>query len=49
VGAKRIIAVAGTYDDVVVKSEGAWKFKRRRLAHDIAGESGLNAPPPEPR
>jgi 3-phenylpropionate/cinnamic acid dioxygenase small subunit len=44
-----VIAVAGTYDDVVVKSEGAWKFKRRRLAHDIAGESGLNAPPPEPR
>jgi 3-phenylpropionate/cinnamic acid dioxygenase small subunit len=36
------IAVAGTYDDTVVKTGGEWKFKSRKLSHDIAGESGLN-------
>jgi 3-phenylpropionate/cinnamic acid dioxygenase small subunit len=37
-----VIAVAGTYDDTVVKTGEGWKFKSRRLSHDIAGESGLN-------
>jgi hypothetical protein len=37
------IAVAGTYDDTVVRTAEGWKFKSRRLSHDIAGESGLNA------
>jgi hypothetical protein len=37
-----VIAVAGTYDDTVVKTATGWKFKSRRLSHDIAGESGLN-------
>jgi hypothetical protein len=36
------IAVAGTYDDTVVRTSGGWKFKSRRLSHDITGESGLN-------
>ena len=36
------IAVAGTYDDIVVRTDAGWKFKSRRLSHDIAGESGLN-------
>jgi 3-phenylpropionate/cinnamic acid dioxygenase small subunit len=36
------IAVAGTYDDVVVRTPEGWKFRSRRLSHDIAGESGLN-------
>jgi 3-phenylpropionate/cinnamic acid dioxygenase small subunit len=36
------IAVAGTYDDTVVRTSDGWKFKSRRLSHDIAGESGLN-------
>jgi hypothetical protein len=36
------IAVAGTYDDIVVRTSDGWKFKSRRLSHDIAGESGLN-------
>ena len=37
-----VIAVAGTYDDIVVRTAQGWKFKSRRLSHDIAGESGLN-------
>jgi 3-phenylpropionate/cinnamic acid dioxygenase small subunit len=35
------IAVAGTYYDIVVRSGANWRFKSRRLTHDIAGESGL--------
>jgi hypothetical protein len=37
-----VISVAGTYDDTVVRTAEGWKFKSRRLSHDIAGESGLN-------
>ena len=37
-----VIAVAGTYDDIVMRTADGWKFKSRRLSHDIAGESGLN-------
>jgi 3-phenylpropionate/cinnamic acid dioxygenase small subunit len=37
------IAVAGTYEDTVVRTADGWKFKSRKLSHDIAGESGLNA------
>ena len=40
-----VIAVAGTYDDVVVRTTNGWKFRSRRLSHDIAGESGLNVKP----
>jgi 3-phenylpropionate/cinnamic acid dioxygenase small subunit len=40
-----VIAVAGTYDDTVVRVGADWKFKSRRLSHDIAGESGLNLGP----
>lgn len=39
------IAVAGTYEDTVVKTAEGWKFKSRRLSHDIAGEGGLNVTP----
>jgi hypothetical protein len=39
------VAVAGTYDDTVVRTKEGWKFKSRRLSHDIAGESGLNVKP----
>jgi hypothetical protein len=35
------IAVAGTYYDLVVRKGTNWRFKSRRLTHDIAGESGL--------
>ena len=40
-----VVSVAGTYDDTVVKTDGEWKFKSRKLSHDIAGESGLNVTP----
>jgi 3-phenylpropionate/cinnamic acid dioxygenase small subunit len=40
-----VISVAGTYDDTVVRVGADWKFKSRRLSHDIAGESGLNLGP----
>ncbi len=40
-----VISVAGTYDDVVVRTREGWRFKSRRLSHDIAGESGLNVKP----
>lgn len=35
------IAVAGRYEDEVVRHAGQWLFKTRKLTHDIAGESGL--------
>jgi hypothetical protein len=31
-----------TYDDTVVRTAERWKFRSRRLSHDIAGDSGLN-------
>lgn len=37
-----VIAVAGTYEDHVVRVGAGWKFRSRRLFHDVAGESGLN-------
>jgi 3-phenylpropionate/cinnamic acid dioxygenase small subunit len=40
-----VIAVAGTYDDMVVRTPDGWKFRSRKLSHDIAGESGLNVKP----
>jgi 3-phenylpropionate/cinnamic acid dioxygenase small subunit len=40
-----VISVAGTYDDVLVRTLEGWKFRARRLSHDIAGESGLNVKP----
>jgi len=36
-----VIAVAGTYDDIVVRRGNRWLFDLRKLSHDIAGESGL--------
>jgi hypothetical protein len=35
------IAVAGTYHDAVARDGANWRFRSRRLTHDIAGESGL--------
>ncbi|GAB7535776.1 nuclear transport factor 2 family protein [Burkholderia sp. 3C] len=38
------IAVAGTYLDTLVRAADGWRFQRRELFHDIAGESGLLTP-----
>jgi len=39
--------VAGCYIDELVKGADGWRFRSRRLAHDILGKLGLNlAPPP---
>ncbi|MDR3532358.1 MAG: nuclear transport factor 2 family protein [Rhodopila sp.] len=37
-------AVAGTYVDELIKLEKGWRFKSRRLVHDIVGELGINLP-----
>src|ERR1700760_2109504 len=35
-----VIAVAGTYEDIVTNTAAGWKFKLRRLSHGIARENG---------
>src|SRR6516225_9107580 len=35
-------SVAGTYEDVLVRTAAGWRFQERRLVHDLAGELGLN-------
>jgi hypothetical protein len=37
-------SVAGTYEDVLVRSGAGWRFRERRLVHDLAGELGLHLP-----
>lgn len=32
------VVVAGTYEDDLVKSDGTWYFRSRRLVHDIMGD-----------
>jgi ketosteroid isomerase-like protein len=36
------ISLAGRYQDVVVKQEGSWLFKYRRIYFDIAGDLDMN-------
>ncbi|WP_144111704.1 nuclear transport factor 2 family protein [Paraburkholderia sp. BCC1886] len=40
-----VIAVAGRYEDSVLRAGERWLFQSRRLHHDITGESGLMTPP----
>jgi 3-phenylpropionate/cinnamic acid dioxygenase small subunit len=37
-------SVCGTYDDVLVKQPGGWRFQRRRLIHAFKGEMALRLP-----
>jgi hypothetical protein len=37
-------SVCGTYDDVLVKQPGGWRFQRRRLIHAFKGEMALSLP-----
>jgi len=43
-GAGLVPSVAGTYEDVLVRTPGGWRFRERRLVHDLRGELGLNVP-----
>ena len=37
-------SVCGTYDDVLVREPGGWRFRRRRLIHAFKGEMALQLP-----
>jgi hypothetical protein len=39
-----IPSVCGTYDDVLVKRPGGWRFQRRQLIHAFKGEMALRLP-----
>jgi hypothetical protein len=41
-GGGPIPVVAGTYEDELVRTDAGWRFRSRRLVHDIAGSLGLN-------
>jgi len=43
-GSGLVPSVAGTYEDRLVRTAGGWRFRERRLVHDLAGELGLNLP-----
>src|SRR5829696_5548142 len=37
-------SVAGTYRDALVRTPAGWRFRERRLVHDLVGALGLNVP-----
>jgi hypothetical protein len=43
-GSGLVPSVAGTYEDVLVRTTDGWRFRERRLVHDLAAELGLNLP-----
>jgi hypothetical protein len=43
-GGALVPSVAGTYEDILVRTAAGWRFRERRLVHDLAGELGLNLP-----
>jgi hypothetical protein len=43
-GAGLVPSVAGTYEDRLVRTAEGWRFRERRLVHDLAAELGLNLP-----
>ncbi|MCO6416738.1 nuclear transport factor 2 family protein [Siccirubricoccus sp. KC 17139] len=36
-----LLAIAGTYEDEVVRTQAGWRFRHREIHNDIAGELGL--------
>jgi hypothetical protein len=44
IGAPLVPSVAGTYEDALVRTTGGWRFRERRLVHDLAAELALNLP-----
>jgi hypothetical protein len=47
-GAGLMPSVAGTYEDVLVRTPDGWRFRERRLIHDLRAELGLNVPDATP-
>jgi SnoaL-like domain len=43
-GAGLVPSVAGTYMDVLVRTPDGWRFRERRLVHDLRAALGLNVP-----
>jgi len=43
-GAGLVPSVAGTYEDVLVRTPDGWRFHERRLVHDLRAELRLNVP-----
>ena len=43
-GGPLVPSVAGTYEDELVRTRDGWRFRVRRLVHDLAAELGLNLP-----
>lgn len=43
-GAGLVPSVAGTYTDVLVRTPDGWRFRERRLVHELRAELGLNLP-----
>src|SRR5262249_58795804 len=43
-GAELIPVMGGTYKDQWVRQDGTWRFKRKELVHDIAGDMALKTP-----
>ena len=43
-GAGLTPSVAGTYEDVLVRTAAGWRFRERRLVHDLVAGLGLNLP-----
>ena len=43
-GAGLVPSVAGTYEDVLARTTDGWRFRERRLVHDLATALGLNVP-----
>lgn len=41
-GADLVPSVAGTYEDALVRTPDGWRFRERRLVHDLRAELGLN-------
>ncbi len=36
-----LVASGGTYKDEWIKQDGTWRFRRKQLVHDIAGDMAL--------
>lgn len=39
--AEPLMAIAGTYEERVLRTPGVWRFQSRRILNDIAGSRGL--------